>query len=86
MHTAMDRSKTRIVGSNSPRAMDVCSYVSVLCRPVYVEALQRADPPNRETYQTSKLIYNFSSTHISEYEQARRHFTSKVKKYLYHVN
>jgi hypothetical protein len=31
--------------------MDVCPRVSVLCFPVSVEALSRADPPVKESYQ-----------------------------------
>jgi hypothetical protein len=33
--------------------MDVCLFFSVLCCPVYVEALRRADPPSKESYQLS---------------------------------
>jgi hypothetical protein len=33
--------------------MDVCLCVSVLCYPVSVEALRRADPPAKESYQMS---------------------------------
>jgi hypothetical protein len=33
--------------------MDVCLRVSVLCCPVSVEALHRADPPAKESYQMS---------------------------------
>jgi hypothetical protein len=31
--------------------MDVCPRVSVWCCPVSVEALRRADPPAKESYQ-----------------------------------
>jgi hypothetical protein len=31
--------------------MDVCLHVSVLCCPLSVEALRRADPPAKESYQ-----------------------------------
>jgi hypothetical protein len=31
--------------------MDVCPCVSVLCYPVSVETLRRADPPAKESYQ-----------------------------------
>jgi hypothetical protein len=31
--------------------MDVCPHVSLLCYPVSVEALRRADPPAKESYQ-----------------------------------
>jgi hypothetical protein len=33
--------------------MDVCPRVSVLCCPVSIEALRRADPPAKESYQMS---------------------------------
>jgi hypothetical protein len=33
--------------------MDVCPRVSVLCCPVSIEALRRADPPTKESYQMS---------------------------------
>jgi hypothetical protein len=31
--------------------MDVCRRVSVLCCPESVEALRRADPPSKDSYQ-----------------------------------
>jgi hypothetical protein len=34
--------------------MDVCLCFSVLCCPVSVEALRRADPAAKESYQVSK--------------------------------
>jgi hypothetical protein len=34
--------------------MGVCPHFSVLCCPVYVEALRRADHPSKESYQLSK--------------------------------
>jgi hypothetical protein len=30
--------------------MDICQRFSVLCYPVYVEALRRADPRSEESY------------------------------------
>jgi hypothetical protein len=36
--------------------MDVCLHVSVLCCPVSVEALHRADPPVKESYQMSLYV------------------------------
>jgi hypothetical protein len=34
--------------------MDVCLFISVLCCPVEIAALLRADPPSKESYQLSK--------------------------------
>jgi hypothetical protein len=36
--------------------MDVCLHVSVLCCPVLVEALHRADPPAKKSYQMSLYV------------------------------
>jgi hypothetical protein len=36
--------------------MDVCLRVCVLCFPVPVEALRRADPPAKESYQVSLYV------------------------------
>jgi hypothetical protein len=36
--------------------MDVCPRVSVLCCSVSVEALRRADPPAKESYQMSQYV------------------------------
>jgi hypothetical protein len=36
--------------------MDVCLRVSVLCCPVPVEALSRADSPAKESYQMSLYV------------------------------
>jgi hypothetical protein len=36
--------------------MDACPRVSVLCFPVSGEALRRADPPSKETYQMSLYV------------------------------
>jgi hypothetical protein len=52
--TVFDRSNTRIVGSNPARGMNVCPRFSVLYCPVWVEALRRADPPSKESYQIYK--------------------------------
>jgi hypothetical protein len=40
-----DRSNIGIADLNPASGMDVCPCVSVLCCPVSVEALYRADPP-----------------------------------------
>jgi hypothetical protein len=45
-----------IAGSNPARGMDVCPRVSVLCCPVSVKALRRADPPAKESYQMSLYV------------------------------
>jgi hypothetical protein len=54
LSTVFDRSNIEIAGSNPARGMDVCLRFSVLCCPLYVEALRRADPPSEESYQMSK--------------------------------
>jgi hypothetical protein len=36
--------------------MDACPRVSVLCFSVSVEALRRADPPFKESYQMSLYV------------------------------
>jgi hypothetical protein len=49
--TVYDRLNIGIENSNPAWGMDVCPRVSVLCCPVSVEALRRADPPAKESYQ-----------------------------------
>jgi hypothetical protein len=43
-----------IVSSNPSQGMDVCPRLSVLCCPVQVEALRRADHSSKESYHMSK--------------------------------
>jgi hypothetical protein len=43
-----------IVGSNSTQRMDGCPRLSVLCCPMKVEALRRADHSSKESYHMSK--------------------------------
>jgi hypothetical protein len=50
-HMVFHRSNPGIVGSNPTRGMDVCLRFSVLFCPVQVEALRRADPPSKDSYQ-----------------------------------
>jgi hypothetical protein len=45
-----------IVGSNPAQCMDIYPRLSTLYSPVEVEALRRADPLSRETYQMWKLF------------------------------
>jgi hypothetical protein len=59
--TVFGRSNIVIAVSNPARGMDVCPRFFcvvlccvVLCCPVQVEALRRADPPSKESYQMSK--------------------------------
>jgi hypothetical protein len=49
--TVYDRLNIEIAGSNPTWGMDVCPRVSFLCCPMSVEALRRADPPAKESYQ-----------------------------------
>jgi hypothetical protein len=53
--TVYDRSNIGISGSNPAWGMDVCPRVSVLCCPVSVEALRRADPASKESYQNVSI-------------------------------
>jgi hypothetical protein len=46
-----------IAGSNTAFGMDMCPRVSVLCCPVSVEALRRADPPAKESYQICLYVH-----------------------------
>jgi hypothetical protein len=48
-----DRSNTGTAGSNPARGMYVCPRFIVLCCPVYVHALCRAELPSKEPYQMS---------------------------------
>jgi hypothetical protein len=60
----ISRLDTEVVGSNPAQGMDICPHLTVLCKHVEVEALRRADPPFRESYQMwnwfiiSKVILN----------------------------
>jgi hypothetical protein len=51
-----DRLNIGIAGLSPAWGMDVCPRVSVLCCPVLVEALCRADPPAKESYQMSLYV------------------------------
>jgi hypothetical protein len=53
--TDYDRSNIGIAGSNRASGMDVCPRVSVLCYPVSVQALRRADPPSKESYENVSI-------------------------------
>jgi hypothetical protein len=55
--TVYGRLNIGIAGWNPAWGMDVCPRVSVLCCPVSVEALRRADPPAKESYQMSLYMY-----------------------------
>jgi hypothetical protein len=55
--TVFARSNVEIAGSNPARGMDVCLCFSVLCCPVQVEALRRADHPSKESYQLSNRFH-----------------------------
>jgi hypothetical protein len=53
--TVFNRSNTGIVGSNPARGMYMCPRFSVLCCPVQVVALRRADPLSKEFYKCPKI-------------------------------
>jgi hypothetical protein len=53
--TVYDHLNIGIADSNPARGMDVCLRVSVLCCPVSVEALRRADPRAKESYQNVSM-------------------------------
>jgi hypothetical protein len=53
--TVYDRSNIGIAGSNTAWGMDVCPPVSVLCCLVSVDALRRADPPAKASYQNISI-------------------------------
>jgi len=55
-YTVYDTWKIGIAFSNFSWGMDVCQLVSVLCFPLSVEALRRADPPAKESYQMSLYV------------------------------
>jgi hypothetical protein len=52
--TVFNRSNTGNVGSSSARGMNVCPHFSMLCCPVKVVTLRRADPQSKESYPMSK--------------------------------
>jgi hypothetical protein len=54
--TVYDSLNIGIAGSNPAWGMNVGPRVSVLCCPVSVEALRRADPPAKESYQMSLYV------------------------------
>jgi hypothetical protein len=51
--------------------MDVCPRFSVLCCPVSVEALQRADPPSKESDQMSRNRFISFRSQILNQKNAR---------------
>jgi hypothetical protein len=54
--TVYDHLNSGITGSNPAWSMDVYSHVSVLCCPVSVEALRRANPPAKKSHQMSLYV------------------------------
>jgi hypothetical protein len=54
--TVYDCLNIGIAGSYPAWGMDVCLRVSVLCCPVSVEALHRADPLAKESYHMSLYV------------------------------
>jgi hypothetical protein len=61
--------------------MEVCPRVSVLCCLVLVEALHRADPPAKESYQMS--LYVDQEAHSTDYESLSKRFrTGRLEREL----
>jgi hypothetical protein len=56
--TVFARSNAEIMGSNPTQGMDVCVCLFWVCMLscVQVEALRRADPPSKESYQLCNKI------------------------------
>jgi hypothetical protein len=80
-----------IVGLNSTPGMDVCPGLSVLCCPMAIEALRRADPPSKESYQMSNRPKNFRNhfwtgtcQNTSSFPRTRRRYLSTLC-LLFHV-
>jgi hypothetical protein len=53
--------------------MDVCLCLSVLCCPVYIEALRWTDPPAKDSYQMSN-----GSKKLKQEPRMARHCRSPV--------
>jgi hypothetical protein len=53
--TVYDSSNIGIAASNPASGLDVCPRVSVLGCPVSVEALRRANPQSKESYQNVSI-------------------------------
>jgi hypothetical protein len=51
-----ERPNTVIMGSNCIRGTDEWTHLSVLYRPVSIEALRRDDPSSKKSYQISSRI------------------------------
>jgi hypothetical protein len=65
--TVFALSNTAIVSPNPTQGMDVCERFSVfVLSSVYVAALQRADPPSKETYRLSIGVRNWKSGQVPQ--------------------
>jgi hypothetical protein len=63
--------------------MDVCPRVSVLCCPVSVEALRRADPPSKESYQSVSICRSRSP--LEKAKVPRRTVSAFLKKMIFQL-
>jgi hypothetical protein len=63
--------------------MDVCLRFPVLCCPVQVEALRRADHPSNESYQ---LAHRFTSKNPSTPQGKRGRLSKKETKSFFNID
>jgi hypothetical protein len=62
--------------------MDLCPRVSVLCCPVTVEALRRADTPAKESYQMSLYVDRESHNPIRVGQRSAKDSKCLLKKII----
>jgi hypothetical protein len=62
--------------------MDMCPCLSVLCCPVSVEALRRADSPSKESYQNVSICRSRKPIRVGQRSAKDCAFFFKKKKVL----